>query len=140
LRLADCTTIELPKVRDPCGNLTFIESGQHVPFEVKRVFWVYDVPTAESRGGHAHKTLHEVIVCLSGGVDVLLDDGFERRVVHLNRPWIGLHVPPMVWVAQENFAPGTACLMLVSTLFDERDYIRDYDTFVRAKRDPAGAP
>jgi len=127
----DCNILDLPKVADPRGNLTFIEGEKHVPFEIKRVFFLYDVPTEEGRGAHAHKTLHQFLVCLSGSFDVQLDDGENRTSVHLNRPWRGLHIPPMVWAAEANFDAGSVCLVLASDVFNESDYIRNYEDFIR---------
>jgi len=126
----DCTVLTLPKVADPRGNLTFVEGERHVPFPIRRVFFLYDVPTAESRGAHAHRTLNQVLICLAGSFDVAIDDGEFQARIHLNRPWKGLHVPPMIWAAEVNFDPGSVCLVLASELFDERDYIRDYDEFL----------
>jgi len=123
------TMVDLPKVSDPRGNLTFIEAMSHVPFEVKRVFYIYDIPTGHGRGAHAHKKLHQLLVCLSGSFDVILDDGHRQDVVHLNRPWRALHIPPMVWAAEVNFDPGSICLVLASDHYDEADYFRDYDDF-----------
>lgn len=130
--ISDCTVIQLPKISDPRGNLTFIEGDNHIPFDIKRVFYLYDVPTEENRGAHAHKKLHQFLICLSGSFDVALDDGNTQKQVHLNRPWAGLHIPPMIWAAEINFDPGTVCLVLTSDLFDEADYIRSYDDFLCA--------
>ncbi|HEY0970489.1 MAG TPA: FdtA/QdtA family cupin domain-containing protein [Gemmatimonadales bacterium] len=130
----DCEILQFPKVSDHRGNLTFVEEFRHVPFDVRRVFYVYDIPSGEDRGAHAHRALHQVIVCLSGGLDVHLDDGVEKRVVHLNRPWLGLHVRPMIWAAEGNFDPGTVYIVLASDYYDEADYIRDYSTFVEVAR------
>ena len=130
--VADCRVLDLPKISDPRGNLTFVESNRHVPFEVRRVFYLYDVPTGSDRGAHAHRNLHQFLVCLSGSFDVALDDGRERRTVHLNRPWKGLHVPPMIWASEVNFDPGSVCLVLASDVYDEADYLRDYDAFLAA--------
>jgi hypothetical protein len=131
--------LELPKITDRQGNLTFVEGGRHLPFEVRRVFWVYDVPSGADRGAHAHKELHEVLVCISGSVDVHVDDGFRKQVITLNRPWRGLHIPPMIWASEDNFAPGTVYCVLASAAYAADDYIRDYDDFVgralRAGRD-----
>lgn len=127
-----CRLLELPKIADPRGNLTFIEGGRHVPFDVRRVFYLYDVPTGSDRGAHAHRALHQFLICLSGSFDVALDDGREKRTVHLNRPWKGLHVPPMIWASEINFDPGSVCLVLASDIYDEADYIRDYDAFLAA--------
>ena len=131
----DCRIIELPKIVDPRGNLSFLESGKHIPFEIKRVFYLYDVPTGESRGAHAHKALHEFLICLSGSFDVSLDDGHESKVVHLNRPWLGLHIPPMLWAAEVNFDPGSICLVLASHFYDESDYIRNYADFIQISKE-----
>lgn len=128
----DCRLIELPKITDARGNLTFIENQRHVPFDVQRVFFLYDIPTGADRGAHAHRQLHQFLICLGGSFDVELDDGRRRRTVHLNRPWIGLHVPPMIWAAEVNFDPGSVCLVLASAPFDEADYYRVYDEFVAA--------
>ena len=124
--------LEFPKITDPEGNLTFIENERHIPFEVKRVFYLYDIPTGESRGAHAHRTLEQVLICLSGSFDVLVDDGFERKHVHMNRPWRGLYLPPMIWAAEVNFDAGSVCLVLTSQYFSEADYYRDYDEYVVA--------
>ena len=122
--------INLPKISDPRGNLTFMEGGRNIPFEIKRIFYIYDVPTASDRGAHAHKSLHQFLICLSGSFDVAIDDGHEKKVIHLNRPWNGLHIPPMVWASEINFDPGTVCLVLTSDFYDEADYIRNYDEYL----------
>lgn len=126
-----CELISFPQIRDPRGNLTFIEGMNQVPFPIQRIFYLYDVPTAADRGAHAHYKLYQVLICLSGSFDVSLDDGRLKKIVHLNRPWIGLLIPPMVWAAEINFDPGTVCLVLASEKFSEDDYIREYDTFVK---------
>jgi hypothetical protein len=123
---------DLPKITDPRGNLTFVESERHIPFDIKRVFYLYDVPTGNDRGAHAHKTLHQFLICLAGSFDVTLDDGVSQNIVHLNRPWKGLHIPPMIWAAEVNFDPGSICLVLASDYFNEADYYRDYDQFITA--------
>ena len=134
MSIFDCTIIELPRINDPRGNLTFIEEEQHIPFAIKRVFYLYDVPTEAGRGAHAHKTLHQFLVCLSGSFDVELDDGHNQTTVHLNRPWKGLHIPPLIWAAEVNFDPGSLCLVLASDSYDEDDYYRDYAEFLRDVR------
>lgn len=116
---------------DPRGNLTFIEQNKHIPFHIKRIFYIYDVPAGESRGAHAHHNLQQFIICVSGGFNVELDNGFNKKTVHLNRPWQGLYVPPLVWSAATNFDPGSVCVVLVSELYDEDDYIRDYKKFLK---------
>jgi hypothetical protein len=132
-RVSDCVLIEFPKVPDPRGSLTFIEGARHIPFDICRIFYLYDVPTAESRGAHAHRTLEQVLICLAGSIDAALDDGSEQRTVHLNRPWLGLYIPPMIWAAETNFDPGSVCLVLASAYYDESDYHRDYQAFLAAK-------
>ena len=129
-----CVIVDLPKMSDPRGNLTFIESSKHIPFDIKRVFYIYDVPTGESRGAHAHKTLQQFIICLSGSFDVKVDDGNQKKTIHLNRPWQGVHIPPMIWGAETNFDPGSVCLILVSDFYDESDYYRNYEKFLEASR------
>lgn len=133
MNVLDCRIIELPKITDPRGNLTFIEGGNHVPFEIKRVFYLYDVPTGEDRGAHAHKELQQFLVCLAGSFDVSIDDGISRKTVHLNRPWKGLHIPPMIWASEVNFDPGSVCLVLASAPYLESDYYRDYEQYLAAR-------
>ncbi|MEI7842015.1 MAG: FdtA/QdtA family cupin domain-containing protein [Gallionellaceae bacterium] len=125
----DCKVVTLPKINDPRGNLSFIEGGNHIPFDIKRVFYLYDVPTEEGRGAHAHHNLHQFLICLSGSFDVEVDDGIFQATIHLNRPWKGLHIPPMIWAAELNFDPGSVCLVLASDKFDEGDYIREYSDY-----------
>ena len=131
MSLADCSVIELPKIADYRGNFTFLEGDNHIPFPIKRVFYIYDIPSGSDRGAHAHFDLHQFIVCLSGGMKVYLDDGVERRTVHLNRPWFGLHIPPMMWASEGDFDPGTVYLVLTSDVYSAESYIRDYDHFIR---------
>lgn len=128
-----CRIFDLPKVTDPRGNLTFIEEERHIPFNIQRIFYLYDIPTAESRGAHAHKRLEQVVICLAGSFDVQLDDATNKRLVHLNRPWQGLYIPPMIWAAEINFDPGSVCLVLASELYDASDYYRDYEEYVKVK-------
>ncbi len=130
--LNDCRLIDLPKIADPRGNLTFIEGGRHVPFQIQRVYYLYDTPGGAERGGHAHKGLHQLIVAMSGSYDVVLNDGKERKRFHLNRSYYGLYVCPMIWRELDNFSSGAVCLVLASNLYDESDYYRNYDDFVKA--------
>lgn len=124
--------IELPKICDPRGNLTVVEQMKNVPFDVKRVYWTYDVPAGESRGGHAHKRLRQLIIAVSGSFTVTLDDGKgNRKDYHLNHPWQGLLVNTGIWRTLEDFSSGAVCLVLASELFDEEDYLYDYDEFLR---------
>lgn len=133
--LEACRLIELPKIADPRGNLTFVEGAHHVPFEIKRVYYLYDVPGGAERGGHAHKELHQLIIAMSGSFDVVLGDGHEKKRFHLNRSYYGLYVPPMMWREIDNFSSGSVCLVLASARYDARDYYRDYDEFLRAVED-----
>ena len=135
MTVEECQIIQLPKIADSRGNLTFVESGRHIPFEIRRVFYLYDVPGGESRAGHALKHCHQFLVAMSGSFDVVLDDGVERRRVHLCRSYNGVHVPPMIWRELDNFSSGSVCVAFASTFFDADDYYRDYDEFARAIRD-----
>lgn len=121
--------IDLPKIVDPRGNLTVAEGLKDVPFEAKRVYWTYDVPSGESRGGHAHRRCEEFIVAVSGSFDVTLDDGRERRTFHLNHPYQGLYVGTGIWRTLDDFSSGAVCLVLASEGFEEEDYIREYDDY-----------
>jgi hypothetical protein len=122
--------IELPKIADPRGNLTFIESEHHIPFELKRVFYLYDVPGGAVRAGHALMTCHQFIIAASGSFDVILDDGFKRERHHLSRSYYGLYVPPLIWREIDNFSSGSVCVVLASENYDENSYYRDYDEFI----------
>jgi hypothetical protein len=127
---AEACVVDLPRITDARGNLTFVESSRHVPFEIRRVYYLYDVPGGESRGGHAHKRLQQCIIAASGSFDVVLDDGATRQRFSLNRSYYGLYVPAMQWRELENFSSGSVCLVLASELYDERDYFRDYGEFL----------
>jgi dTDP-4-dehydrorhamnose 3,5-epimerase-like enzyme len=129
--LDECKIVNFPKVTDVRGNLSFIEQNNQVPFEIRRVYYLYDVPVGATRGGHAHRGLHQVIIALSGSFDVVLDDGYRKRSFFLNRPHYGLYVPPRIWRELENFSSNSVALSLVSEVYDESDYVRDYDTFKR---------
>jgi hypothetical protein len=132
MRLTGCRIIELPRVNDSRGNLTFIEGQRHIPFDIKRVYYLYDVPGGAERGGHAHKELHQFIVALSGSFDVILDEGSEKKRFHLNRSYYGLYVCPMIWRALDNFSSASVCMVLASNLYDEADYYRDYQQYLQA--------
>lgn len=127
--------IELPKITDPRGNLSFVEQENHIPFEIKRTYWLYDVPGGECRGGHAYKENQEFIVALSGSFDVVLDDGNEKKVYTLNRSYYGLYVPKGLWREMENFSTNSLAMILSSTDYDANDYIRDYEEFKKLKQD-----
>jgi dTDP-4-dehydrorhamnose 3,5-epimerase-like enzyme len=129
MTLADCKIINFPKVADSRGNLSFIEEEKHVPFQIRRVYYLCDVPSGATRGGHAHRTMQQIIIALSGSFDVVVDNGMDRKSYFLNRPHYGLYVPPPIWRQLENFSSNSVAVMLVSTFFEESDYIRDYDTF-----------
>jgi dTDP-4-dehydrorhamnose 3,5-epimerase-like enzyme len=129
-----CKLIDLPKISDPRGNLTFIEGQRHVPFDIKRVYYLYDVPGGAERGGHGHKNLHQLIIAMSGSFDIVLDDGREKKRIHLARSYYGLYVCPMIWREMDNFSSGAVCLVLASNLYDEADYYRNYQEFLNAVR------
>jgi dTDP-4-dehydrorhamnose 3,5-epimerase-like enzyme len=130
--IADIQLIELPKIHDTRGNLSVIE-GDTVPFEFKRVYYLYDVPSGAERGGHAHKQLQQFLIPLSGSFDVVLHDGIDERIIVLNRPNIGLLLPTGIWRELQNFSSGSVCLVLASDVFNEADYIRDFEDFVLFK-------
>lgn len=129
----NCNVIELPKQHNPAGNITVIENGIQVPFEVKRVYYLYDIPGGETRGGHAHYELRQLIVAASGSFDVLIDDGKNKKLVNLNRPNFGLLVVPGIWRELINFSSGAICLVLASQIYEEADYIREYNEFITYK-------
>lgn len=126
-----CRIVELPKISDPRGNLTFIEGSRHVPFDFQRMYYLYDVPGGAERGGHAHKALHQLIIAMSGSFDVLLDDGRSKKQFHLNRSYYGLYVCPLIWRELNNFSSGSVCVVLASNTYDEADYYRDYGEFLQ---------
>lgn len=127
-----CSIINLPKVTDPRGNLTFIEGGRHLPFELKRIFYLYDVPGGAWRAGHALKKCHQFLIAVTGSFDVILDDGVERQRYHLNRSYYGLYIPPNIWREIDNFSSGSVSLVLASDYYAEEDYYRDYKEFCKA--------
>jgi len=129
-----CEIIDLPRIQDPRGNLTFVESGKHIPFDLQRVYYLYDVPGGAERGGHAHKELQQLIIAISGSFDVILDDGCAKKRFHLNRSYYGLYVCPMVWRELDNFSSGSVCMVLASIFYDESDYYRGYDEFLASVR------
>lgn len=127
----DCSLCELNKMHDPEGNLTYMYENVHVPFSINRVFYSYDIPGGESRGAHAHKKCHQFLIAASGSFEVVLDDGVNKRTVLLNRPFWGLHVPPGIWAAEQGFSSGSICLVLASHGYEEDDYIRSYDDYLK---------
>lgn len=130
--IAQCRIVELPKIADVRGNLTFVESDRHIPFAIQRVYYLYDVPGGAERGGHAHKSLQQLIVAMSGSFDVVLDDGAEKKRFHLNRSYFGLYVCPLIWRELDNFSSGAVCLVLASNLYDPDDYYYDYREYMAA--------
>lgn len=130
MNIDKCKIIDLPKITDPRGNLTFIEQGRHIPFDIQRVYYLYDVPGGSERGGHAHKELSQLIIAMSGSFDVVLNDGTGEKRFHLNRSYYGLYVCPMIWRELDNFSSGSVCMVLASNLYDESDYYRDYSQYL----------
>ena len=124
-----CAIINLKKISDPRGNLTFIEGDQDIPFEIRRVYYLYDVPGGAARGGHAHKDLHQFLVAMTGSFDVTVDNGRSKSKFHLNRSYYGLYIPNLVWRELDNFSSGSVCLVLASEHYKENDYYRDYEVF-----------
>jgi hypothetical protein len=135
LSVYDCSVIVLPKVTNRSGNITALQSNIELPFTIQRAFYLYDVPGGESRGAHAHKQCHQFLVALSGSFEVLLDDGRTKRLVQLNRPYFGLHIPPIIWASEINFSSGSICLVLTSEKYSELDYIRNYEEFIAFKNE-----
>lgn len=129
--IESCQKIELPKISDPRGNLTFIESNRHIPFPIQRVYYLYDVPGGADRGAHAHKQLHQLVIALSGSFDIHLDDGINQVTYHMNRCNYGLYICPMIWRDITNFSSGSVCMVLASDIYDELDYYRDYDEYLQ---------
>lgn len=134
MTLNDVKIIQLPKFPDQRGNLSFFENGNQIPFSISRCYWIYDVPGGEQRGGHAYRSLQEFIIALSGSFDVVLDDGAERRTFSLNRSYLGLYVPRMIWRSIENFSTNSLALIVADQLYDAKDYIYHYEEFLQAKQ------
>lgn len=132
--ISNCVIVDLPRINDPRGNLTFVEATKHIPFSIQRVYYLYDVPGGAERGGHAHKNLHQLIIAMSGSFDIHLDDGRTKKTIHMNRSYYGLYVCPMIWREIDNFSSGAVCMVLASNFYEEDDYYRDYDLFVRDAR------
>lgn len=132
MSLKDCSIIDLPRINDPRGNLTFVESQNHIPFDIKRVYYLYDVPGGAVRAGHGHKALHQLLIAMSGSFDIHLDDGVSKKTIHMNRSYYGLYICPMIWREIDNFSSGAVCMVLASEFYDEQDYFRNYDDFLNA--------
>ena len=131
----DCQTVDISKIHNKSGNITVVENGSNIPFDVKRVYYLYDVPGGEARGGHAHYELEQYIIAASGSFDVTLDDGNDKKTINLNRPNIAIHIVPGLWRELNNFSSGSICMVLASHFFNENDYIRDYNKFLALKHD-----
>ena len=129
----DCSIVLLNKINNRSGNITVVENSKTIPFEIKRIFYLFDIPSGESRGAHAHKECHQFLIAASGSFEVLLEDGITKRQVQLNRANIGLHIPPGIWASEINFSSGSICLVFASHHYNAGDYIRDYDEFLRFK-------
>lgn len=132
MKLSDARIIELPKIEDRRGNLSFIESSHHIPFDIVRTYWIYDVPGGKYRNGHAFKEQCEFIVALSGSFDVVLNDGTEEKRFHMSRSYYGIYVPPMIWRKIDNFSTNSLALVLSSTLYNAKDYIEDFETYCKS--------
>jgi len=130
----DCSIVDLSKVHSDVGNITIVENNDYLPFAVKRIYYLYDVPGGEDRGGHAHYELEQYIVAASGSFDVVLDDSKNKQKLSLNRPYLALHIVPGIWRELNNFSSGSVCLVLASHEYDEKDYIRDYNAFLKYKK------
>lgn len=130
----ECSVIELHQIKNRAGNITPVQNGENIPFDVSRIFYLYDIPGGEDRGAHAHKTCHQFLVAVSGSFEIEMDDGKNKRTVTLNRPYFGLHIPPGIWAAEKGFSSGAICLVLASEKYDETDYIRDYNEFIMFKK------
>ena len=130
----DCNIIHLPKIENVSGSITPIEGGKEIPFDIKRIYYLYDVPGGANRGGHAHKKLHQLIVAASGSFDIVLDDGIVKKTVQLNRPYYGLYLPAGIWRDIFNFSSGAICVVLASDYYDSSEYIRDYNEFLSFRK------
>lgn len=134
ISVSDCSQIELPKIENRSGNLTSIQNSINIPFDIKRIFYLYDIPAGKDRGAHAHIECHQFLIAGSGSFDVLLDDGKSKKLVNLNQPYKGLHIPPGIWASEVNFSSGAICLVLASHLYEESDYIKCYKEFLKHKK------
>jgi hypothetical protein len=135
MNVFNCSIIHLPRIKNRAGNITPVHNCIEVPFDIKRIFYLYDVPGGESRGAHAHRECHQFLIAGSGSFEVLLDDGKVQRQVQLNRPYIGLHIPPLIWASEINFSSGAICLVLASEKYNEQDYIREYADFLSLRKE-----
>ena len=129
----DCSIIEFPKLQNRAGNITPITNSNEIPFDIKRIFYIYDIPSGEERGAHAHKECHQLLIAASGSFEIEINDGKTKRTVMLNRPNLGLHIPPGIWAGEKGFSSGAICLVMASHKYDDKDYIRDYSEFLKYK-------
>jgi len=136
----DCNIFHLPRITFREGNITPIENSIQIPFDIKRVFYLYDIPGGESRGAHAHKECHQFLIAAGGSFEVHLDDGRSQKTVQLNRPYLGLHIPPHIWASEINFSSGSICLVLASHTYNEKDYIRHYNDFLNLRKTNVHTP
>jgi hypothetical protein len=130
----DCSIVELERINNRAGNITTVSNLKNIPFEIKRVFYIYDIPGGEDRGAHAHKSCHQFLIAASGSFEIEMNDGKNKRTVVLNRPYYGLHIPPGIWAAEKGFSSGSVCLVLTSEKYNENDYIRNYTNFLEFKK------
>jgi hypothetical protein len=135
MNIKQCHIIQLPRITDARGNLTFVEGNRHIPFDIKRVYYLYDVPGGSERAGHAHHQLQQLFIAMSGSFDLHLDDGYTKQTYHMNRSYYGLYVGPMIWRDLDNFSSGAVCMVLASHYYDESDYYRDYQDFIKAVKE-----
>jgi len=126
----DCSIIEMPRLKNRAGNISIVENQDNLPFDVKRIFYIFDIPGGEDRGAHAHKECHQFLIAVSGSFEIEMDDGVNKRTVQLNRPYYGLHIPPGIWAAEKGFSSGAICLVLTSQEYHDEDYIREYDEYL----------
>ena len=130
----DCNVMQLNKIANRSGNITVINNSKELPFDAKRIFYIYDIPGGASRGAHSHLQCHQFLVAASGSFEIQLDDGIMKRKVRLNRPFLGLHIPPLIWASEMNFSSGSVCLVLASMVYNGEDYIRDYSKFIELRK------
>jgi len=133
MTIEDVKLIELPRINDPRGNLSFVEQNNHIPFEINRTYWIYDVPGGENRGGHAYRTTEEFIIAISGGFDVTVDDGKQKRTFKLNRSYYGLYIPKGLWRQMDNFSTNSFALEFADTKYDRKDYVEEYNEYLKMK-------
>ena len=131
----DCGVVQLGKIADRSGNITVVSNRKEIPFDTKRIFYIYDIPGGASRGAHSHRRCDQFLIAASGSFDILIDDGVMKKTVRLNRPFLGLHIPPLIWASEINFSSGAVCLVLASAAYDPADYIRDYSEFISVRKE-----